>query len=246
MLFLASCMPPQEERTVSTAVKHNYIILLDLSDRLIVQDNQPERDKELIKHIYTLFEERVRSQLYLRARDEIRVVIAHQRGADLQNEVFEDSLFIDIESIPSVLRRKKEEERRNIFFRNVDKLYDQAVFSTNPKAYYGADIWRYFYEDLKVDYVRDTLTKNFLFLFTDGYPIVGTDLAKLQTVREDYPDLKLVLMEAAPRDKDMEWDRVIELWEDWFRSMKIEDYEFAKRMALSKEKDMLTAMLQDS
>jgi hypothetical protein len=246
MLLLASCMPPQEERTVSTAVKHNYIILLDLSDRLIVQDNQPERDKELIKHIYTLFEERVKSQLYLRARDEIRVVIAHQRGADLQNEVFEDSLFIDIESIPSVLRRKKEEERRNIFFRNVDKLYDQAVFSSNPKAYYGADIWRYFYEDLKVDYVRDTLTKNFLFLFTDGYPIVGTDLAKLQTVKEDYPDLKLVLMEAAPRDKDMEWDRVIELWEDWFRSMKIEDYEFAKRMALSKEKDMLTAMLQDS
>ena len=84
LLLLASCMPPQEEKEVSTPVKHNYIILLDLSDRLIVQDNQPERDKELIRHIYTLFEERVRNQLYLRSRDEIRVVIAHQRGADLQ------------------------------------------------------------------------------------------------------------------------------------------------------------------
>ena len=245
MLFLASCMPPQEEKAVSTAVKHNYIILLDLSDRLIVQDNQPERDKELIKHIYTLFEERVKKQLYLRARDEIKVVIAHQRGADLQSEIYEDSLFIDIESIPSVLRRKTEEERRNIFHRNVDKLYEQAVFSKNPKEYHGADIWRYFYEDLKVDYVTDTLTQNFLFLFTDGYPIVGSDLTNLQTVKEDYPELKVVLMEAAPRDKDMEWDRVIELWEAWFKSMAIEDYEFAKRMALSKEKDMLTVMLAD-
>jgi hypothetical protein len=243
--LLASCMPPQEQKEVSTAIKHNYILLLDLSDRLIVQDNQPERDKELIKYIYTQFEERVRNQLYLRSRDEIRVVIAHQRGADLQNEVYEDSLYINIENIPAVLRRKKEEERHATFFANVDKLYDQAVFSSNPKEYYGADIWKYFYEDLKVDYVNDTLTQNFLFLFTDGYPIVGTDLTKLQGVNQNYPDLKIVLIEAAPRDKDMEWDRVNDLWEGWFKSMRIEDYQFVKRMALSKEKDMLTEIIGD-
>ena len=246
LMLLASCMPPQEEKELPTPVKHNYIILLDLSDRLIVQDNQPERDIELIKQIYTLFEERVRKQLYLRSRDEIRVVIAPQRGANLRNEVYEDSLYTNIENIPGVLRRKTEEERRSIFYNNLDKLYDQAVFSSNPKDFYGADIWKYFYEDLKVDYVRDTLTQNFLFLFTDGYPIVGRDLTKLQTVKEKYPDLKVILMEAAPRDKDMEWDRVIELWEAWFDSMKIEDYQFRKRGALSKEKDMLREILEGS
>lgn len=245
ILLLASCMPIQEQKEVSPAVKHNYIILLDLSDRLIVQDNQPERDKELIKYIYTQFEERVRNQLYLRARDEIRVVIAPQRGADLQNEIYEDSLYINIESIPAVLRRKKEEVRHSTFFNNVDKLYDQAVFSSNPKAYYGADIWKYFYEDLKVDYVSDSLTQNFLFLFTDGYPIVGKDLTKLQSVNQAYPDLKVILIEAAPRDKDLEWDRVNDLWEGWFKSMRIEDYQFVKRMALSKEKDMLTEIMGD-
>ena len=245
MLLLASCMPPQEEKEISTAVKHNYIILLDLSDRLIIQDNQPERDKELIKHIYTLFEERVRKHLYLRSRDEIKVVIAHQRGAGLKSEVYEDSLYIDIENIPAVLRRKQEKERRSVFFDNLDKLYDQAVFSNNPKDFYGADIWKYFYEDLKVDYVNDTLTQNFLFLFTDGYPIVGKDLSKLQTVKEEYPDLKIILIEAAPRDEDMEWDRVIDLWEEWFDSMKIDNYEFVKRMALSKEKDMLREILEE-
>lgn len=243
LLMLASCMPPREEKAVATALKHNYIILLDLSDRLIVQDNQPERDKELIRHLYTLFEERVRSQLYLRSRDEIRVVIAHQRGADLQSEVYEDSLFIDMENIPAVLRRKQETRRREIFFNNLDKLYEQAVFSNNPKDFYGADIWRYFYEDLKVDYVNDTLTQNYLFLFTDGYPIVGKDLSKLEPVNQDFPGLKIILMEAAPRDKDLEWDRVNDLWEAWFQSMKIEDYTFVKRTALSKEKDMLGEIL---
>ena len=246
LLLLASCMPPQEEKEITIPVKHNYIILLDLSDRLIVQDNQPERDKELIRHLYTLFEERVRKHLYLRSRDEIKVVIAYQRGAGLQNELYEDSLYIDMENIPGVLRRKKEEERRSIFFDNLDRLYDQAVFSNNPKKYYGADIWKYFYEDLKVDYVNDTLTQNFLFLFTDGYPIVGKDLSKLQPVNQDYPDLKIILIEAAPRDKDMEWDRVNDLWENWFDSMNIDNYVFVKRMALSKEKDMLREILEDS
>ena len=97
-----------------------------------------------------------------------------------------------------------------------------------------------------MDYVRDTLTRNFLFLFTDGYPIVGKDLSKLQPVNENYPGLKVILIEAAPRDKDMEWDRIQELWEDWFKSMKINDYVFVKRMALSKEKDLLREIVKGS
>jgi len=246
MLLLGSCMPPQEQKEVPMPVKHNYIILLDLSDRLIVQDNQPERDKELIKEIYTIFEERVRNHLYLRSRDEIRVVIAPQRGAGLQNEIYEDSLYINMDNIPGVLRRQSENKRRDVFYSTLDKLYDQAVFSNNPKDFYGADICKYFYEDLKVDFVTDTLTKNFLFLFTDGYPIVGTDLTKLQSVREKYPDLKLVLIEASPRDKDLEWDRVMELWESWFASMNIKDYVFIKRTAISKEKDMLREIMEGS
>lgn len=244
MLAAVSCMPPQEKKDAAITEKHNYIILLDLSDRLIIQDNQPERDKELIKFLYTQFEDRVRKNLYIRSRDEIKVVIAHQKGSNLKNEVYEDSLYVNIDNIPPVLRRKKEETRRTTFNNNIDKLYKKAVFSKNPKAYYGADIWKYFYEDLKVDYVSDTLTKNFLFLFTDGYPIVGKDLSKLQPVKDNYPDLKIILIEAAPRDKDMEWDRINEMWIKWFDEMGIKDYQFVKRMALSKEKDLIKDILK--
>src|SRR6478736_6375844 len=80
-LLLFSCKLPKPELKKNKArVKNNYIILLDLSDRLIVQDNQPERDKQIVKNLYTLFEEKVKRELYIKSRDEIKVVIAPQLG----------------------------------------------------------------------------------------------------------------------------------------------------------------------
>ena len=55
MLFCMACQAPMPKEK-SLPVKHNYIILLDLSDRIIVQPEQPLRDKEIIKAIYQLFE----------------------------------------------------------------------------------------------------------------------------------------------------------------------------------------------
>ena len=220
-------------------MKHNYIILLDLSDRLIVQPDQPERDKEIIKAIYTMFEQKVKKDLYIKSRDEIKVVIAPQRGSGLRTDTYEDQLYVNMGNIKNVFRRPKEEERRTNFNNALDELYKKAVFSKNPKQYYGADIWKYFYEDLKTDYASDTLAQNFLFILTDGYPIVGKDLSKLQTVKDSYPDLHIVLVEVAPRDKDREFDRIMVMWEKWFDSMDIQDYTFIKRIALTKEVEQI-------
>lgn len=232
-LFIA-CQPPAP-KPKSLSVKHNYIVLLDLSDRLIVQPEQAERDIKIIKSVFALFEKKVKRELYIRSRDEIKVVIAPQRGSGLRTDVYEEKLYVNMESIQKFYRRQEEEKRREIFISAVDELYEKAVFSKVPEDYYGADIWKYFYEDLKDDYADDTLTKNFLFILTDGYPIVGKDLTKLQPVKEAYQDLHIVLLEASPRDKDMEWDRVMELWKEWFDSMDIEDYTFIKRKAITKE-----------
>lgn len=242
MVIAASCSPPPP-KDKSITEKHNYIVLLDLSDRLIVQKDQPNRDKELLNYIYSQFEERVKKNLYIRSRDEIKVVIAPQKGSGLYRSEFEDKMYVNMDNIPSVLKRSKEEERRTRFLGAVDTLYQKAVFSKRPSDYYGADIWKYFYEDLKTDYSNDSLTKNYLFIFTDGYPIVGKDLAKLQPVKNSFPDLEVVLIEAAPRDKDMEWDRIQELWQGWFDNMGIKNYKFIKRTALSKEKDMIKEIM---
>lgn len=239
LLGAVSCMPPQEKKENPIAEKHNYIILLDLSDRLIVQDNQPKRDKEIIAEIYKLFEQRVKNNMYIRSRDEIKIVIAQQRGSGLSYETYEDKMYVNISKVPVVLRRKNEEMRRNTFLGALDTLYQEAVFSKDPGKYYGADIWKYFYEDLQTDYSNDTLTSNILFIVTDGYPVVGKDIAKLEPVKNKYSNLKVILVEAAPRDKDMEWGRVQELWQSWFKQMEIDDYHFIKRMAITKEIDLI-------
>lgn len=245
MFIVCSCNMPPRDKKKKVEVKHNYIVLLDLSDRLIVQENQPARDLNIIKHLYSLFEEKVKNQLYIKSRDEMKVVIAPQRGSGLNSDVFEDRLYVNMESIPNIYRRAKEEERREKFMANLDTLYNQAVFSKDPEDYNGADIWKYFYEDLKVDYSRDTLTENYLFVLTDGYPIVGKQQVKLREVKNQYPDLHIVLMEAAPREKDMEWDRVMAIWEEWFNEIGIKKYTLIKRGAISKELELVREILNE-
>ncbi|MGD2035260.1 MAG: hypothetical protein PVF73_09410 [Bacteroidales bacterium] len=243
LAMLISCQPPAPKKR-SVSEKHNYIILLDLSDRLIVQPEQPARDKEIVKAIYGLYENKVKKDLYIKSRDEIKVVIAPQRGSGLRTDIYEDKLYVNMESIKNVFRRPKEEERRNNFYQSLNELYKKAVFSKNPKQYYGADIWKYFYEDLETDYSSDSLTKNFLFILTDGYPIVGKDVKKLQPVKEGFPDLHIVLVEVSPRDKDLEWDRIMDMWTEWFDSMDIQDYTFIKRKAISKEVEEIKDIIE--
>ena len=242
-ILLFSCQPPQPEKKSTITPKKNIIILLDLSDRLIVQDEQPKRDKEIIKSIYGIFEEKVKHDLYIRSRDEIKVVIAPQRGAGLPTYKYEDKLYINMDNIPRISRKPKEQERREIFHGYVDTLYQESVYSSNPKKYYGADIWKYIYEDLEHDMSEDTITDNFLFILTDGYPVVGKDTAKLEPVNKTFPDLEVVLVEVAPRDKDLEMDRIMELWRQWLDEMEVNSYTFIKRKAITKEIDQIKEIL---
>ncbi len=242
-MILSSCNVPAPEKKKSLRVKHNYIVLLDLSDRLIVQGDQPERDKKIIRQLYSLFEEKVKRELYIKSRDEIKVVIAPQRGSRLSTEIYEDRLYVNMQNVKNIFRKGKEEERRDHFFANLDTLYREAVFSKRPSNYYGADIWKYFYEDLKIDYVKDTLTENYLFILTDGYPIVGKNQKKLREINNEFPGLHVVLLEAAPRDKDMEWDRIMGVWEDWFNKINVKEYTLIKRGAITKELEQIKSIL---
>ncbi|MEO7992105.1 MAG: caspase family protein [Chryseolinea sp.] len=238
LLLTVSCAPPALERKKEIRTKHNYIILLDLSDRLIVQNDQPERDKQIISNLYSLFEEKVKKDLYIKSRDEIKVVIAPQSETGLNRDEFEDRLYVNMKSINNVHRKAQEEERRKIFLSNLDTLYRKAAFSATPSEYKGADIWKYFYEDLRNDYSRDTLTENYLFILTDGYPIVGNQ-HKLLEVRNEFPDLHIVLLEAAPREKDLEWDHIMSIWEEWFYKIGIKKYTLIKRGSISKEMEQV-------
>jgi hypothetical protein len=238
-----ACKLPAPEKKSATRVKNNFIVLLDLSDRLIVQPDQPSRDKQIIKSLYSLFEEKVKKDLYIKSRDEIKVVIAPQVGSGMKRDVFEDRLYVNMQSLNNVVRKSQEEQRKENFFANLDTLYRRAVFSRKPTDYNGADIWKYFHEDLKQDYSRDTLTKNYLFILTDGYPIVGHQ-NKLWLVKNEFPNLEVVLLEAAPRELDLEWDHIMSTWEEWFNTIGIKQYSFVKRGSITKEIEQLREIVQ--
>jgi hypothetical protein len=243
ILSLTKCNPPAPKDSKQLRIKNNFIVLLDLSDRIIVQPNQSERDKEIIHHIYSLFEKNVKENLYIKSRDEIKVVIAPQRGSGLHSEIFEDRLYVNMDNINMVYRKSKEEERRLEYLANVDTLYNNAIFSSNTEDYHGADIWKYFYEDLRYDYVSDTLTNNYLFILTDGYPIVGKNPNKLQPINSRFPNLHVVIVEAAPRDKDLEWDRIMDRWSEWFKEISVPEFTIIKRKAISKEKELIEEII---
>lgn len=242
---MEGCTPPEKKKNVLRE-KHNYIVLLDLSDRLIVQQNQPDRDKQIVQQLYDLFEAKVKKDMYIKSRDEIKVVIAPQLGSGLRREVFEDRLYVNMDNIKNIYRKKKEAERRQDFMANLDTLYQEAVFSKIPENYHGADIWKYFYEDLKVDYSRDTLTQNYLFILTDGYPIVGKDQVKLRDIENKFNDLHIILLEASPREKDMEWDRIMGIWENWFDRIGVKEYTLIKRGAITKELGQIKEILTEN
>jgi hypothetical protein len=236
MVAVPGCnLPSPDKKPRTMRVKHNYIVLLDLSDRLIVQPNQPQRDKQIIKNLYSVFETKVKKDLYIKSRDEFKVVIAPQLGNGLRRDDFEDRLYVNMNNISNVYRKLNEEDRRKAFEANLDTLYQRAVFSSNPEKYHGADIWKYFHEDLKVDYSRDTLTENYLVIITDGYPIVGHNRNKLLEVKNEFPGLKIALIEAAPRETDLEWDHMMETWHEWFDGMGVKEYTLIKRGSITKE-----------
>lgn len=236
LLALVGCnLPAPEKKPAKPRVKHNYIVLLDLSDRLIVQPNQPQRDKQIIKSLFSAFEDKVKRDLYIKSRDEFRVVIAPQLGTGLRRDEFEERLYVNMNNISNVYRKLNEDERRKAFEANLDTLYRRAVFSSQPEKYHGADIWKYFHEDLKVDFSRDTLTENYLVIITDGYPIVGHNRNKLLDVKNEFPGLKIALVEAAPREKDLEWDHMMKTWEEWFDGMGVKQYTLIKRGSITKE-----------
>jgi hypothetical protein len=228
------------------AIKHNYIILVDLSDRLIIKEDQPNRDIELIKHIFNLFEEKTKLSLNIFSDDLIRVVIAEQLGGIQYPEDYEDSLYINMEKIPLTYRTRYLNSRRKIFSSSLNKLYSSAVFSKNPSDFYGANIWKYFQDDLYDDISTGPLCENFLFILTDGYCVVGHDPNRLMPVSHSYPGLKVMMLELAPKPIDGEWDRISKNWTDWLKTMGITEIQLRQREALTQTKEAISDIIKTS
>src|ERR1700730_13242210 len=208
-LFAVACNEFQEavkdaKKEIPPPSKDNYIILLDLSDR-ILKDNQQQVAKDLtvIKAIYGLFKSNLNrkdpTHLYYTLNDKLKVLIAPQKTTP--GKLYEEAglLRIELASEQPEKKAKLVEETEKTFNTILPDVYRQALVSKHTSGYAGADIWKYFDEDLEDDLDKDA--ENTLFIITDGYmdfekteerPALNnrfTSCAKIINSLKKYPDL---------------------------------------------------------
>ena len=250
-LFFYSCNSNSEKKIeVSAAVvddslpQYNIIVLLDLSDRVLIP-NQVPRDLSIVKHIYGCFKTIAGepSKMFFNSKDRIKVKILEQQGVPYAEKIalWEDTMDIDMGHIPfeqqSAPKRKK---RDDAFYRTIDGVYANCIFSKNRDAFLGANIQKYFKQDMIRD--LDTIGKNKIFILTDGYPVVegkSVHISDLETLKGKFSGFKdntdIYFLEMYPKDdaKDEEYPNLISAWSKWLQQagFKLEDETYFQKSA---------------
>ena len=177
LIFLWGCNEFQQavkdaKKDIPAPPKDNYIILLDLSDRILYNNQQQvPKDISVIKSVYGVFKSRLNSKdpthLYYNLHDKLKVLIAPQKTTPKSLYDMVGSLRIDLSAEQPDKKVSITDETEKTFATVLPDIYKQAVIGNNSNAYSGADIWKYFNEDLADDLEKDG--QNTLFIVTDGY-----------------------------------------------------------------------------
>ena len=165
-LFFNSCSTDQTEQP-TVKQPENYIILLDLSDRLL-NDGQVNQDIELIFHIFEKYEATVKNNLIINSKDKFRIVIAPQEKMNINQSQLESQFYLDMSKIKIAEKRNELEKFKNNLEDNLNNLYAKVMENkTKTSDFKGADIWKYFNDFLSGDIAQEN--KNRLFILSDGY-----------------------------------------------------------------------------
>lgn len=247
-LFSCNCKSNSEMETAATTtivkdtlLQYNIIILLDLSDRVLAE-NQGQRDLGIIKHIYESFKGIAGepSKMFFNSKDKIRVKILEQQKVPYQGKIsaWEDTLDMDMSKIPfeqhSAPQRKK---RDDAFYRTINDVYSNCILKSKDD-YLGANIQKYFKQDLILD--LDKASKNKIFILTDGYPVVDGKTVwvdELENLSGKFSSFKentdVYFLELKPRDdqKDEEYPKLIAAWSTWLEhaGFKAEDENYFQK-----------------
>ena len=176
VFFLWDCNRSQSSKDtakdLSQPPKDNYIVLLDLGDRILFNNQQQvPKDIAVIKSIYGIFKSKLGvkdpTHLYYTVNDKLKVLIAPQKTTPKSLYDMVGSLRIDLSGEQPDKKASTVDETEKTFANVLPEIYKQAVIGNNSNAYSGADIWKYFNEDLTDDLEKDG--QNTLFIITDGY-----------------------------------------------------------------------------
>ena len=165
LFVFTGCTQQPEVQTQKMPV--NFIVLLDLSDRLTVRGTILT-DQAIILAIAEQFRSQVRMNLTIRSQDKFKIRIIPQKGSLLNVNHYENELSADMSSIDIA----EKNERITSFIKGlpvvVSQLYQEACQGKKRTSdYFGCDIWKYFHEQLSLDLEKGY--KNYVVVLTDGY-----------------------------------------------------------------------------
>ena len=229
----------------------NFIVLLDLSDRIIKSKDQVTRDIKIIENIFNLFEKEVQKKAYIKSKDQFQIIISYQKNSTIDKNDYEDKFYINLKNEKIATKRKKVVQVSKNLHKNLVDLYKNAKFSSKPEDYSGADIWKYFNDDLKSDLISSPNAKNILIVISDGQLIVnGKDRLSLnqsiQDIDHNFNNLSVALVEIiVTNDIDNGYSQLTTGWNDWFESMTIYNSYFEKKVSITNVNDGLKTFIQE-
>jgi len=152
--------------SAQTADKTNYVIILDLSDR-ILSPNQVKLDMAGIIEIFTKFERDVRNQLIIKSNAKFSIHVLSQNNSPLNAFYYNEALSIDMSQYSIADKRVALDNFKKQFVPILNELYKDAKFSDKKTDYNGVDIWKYFNESLSYSLFNNY--QNTVVVLTDGY-----------------------------------------------------------------------------
>ncbi len=163
--FFSSCK--EDESIIPESIPDNYVVILDLSDRLISHPNQTDIDTCIIRSVFEEFESSVMTQLIVKSKDKFSIRIIPQKGSSVPVNEFENSLSIDMAIGLAANKHSTLNNFKHGLGDRLNLLYQQAMLGNKTDDYEGVDIWQYFNVHINSD-ILDAYD-NHIIVVTDGY-----------------------------------------------------------------------------
>ena len=124
----------------------NYIVLLDLSDRILAPE-QLDKDFALIATAFKSFEKQARQNLVISSKDRFSIKIIPQKNSPLNVNHYEDLLQLNLDETEVANKNKSLESLAKTLPKILENLKKDALYGKTTNAYFGVDIWAYFHDN---------------------------------------------------------------------------------------------------
>jgi hypothetical protein len=156
MIIISSCGCRQNNEQIATK-KHNYLVILDLSDRLL-NNGQTEKDSAIILAAFNEFEKTAKSPLIVTSNDRFVVRIIAQKGSPLHQ---------DLSSVDAAHKNSSFVAFKENLSKTISELYHEAHLGNRSNDYFGIDIWKFFNDEINAEMRPGS--ENKVVVLTDGY-----------------------------------------------------------------------------